>query len=132
MTLSGVLKDILLVMASMAIFGDPVSGLQVFGYTIAICGLCWYKLGPDVIKEYIGHGQRSWADFGARRPALRRLVIFGLSLVTIFILLGGVSLSGAVPDSMNPAKVGQSFLRKAVDKTGGFGGVVDKSGLGGS
>lgn len=39
MTLSGVLKDILLVMCSMLIFRDPVSGVQAFGYTIALAGL---------------------------------------------------------------------------------------------
>ena len=117
MTLSGVLKDILLVMASMLIFGDPVSGLQAFGYTIALGGLVYYKLGADKIKEYIGQGQRSWADFGVRRPALRRLTVFGLVLVTVFLLLGGISFSGAVPDKYDPVKAAQHYT------TGAFGGA---------
>lgn len=50
MTLSGVLKDILLVGASMMIFRDPVSGLQAFGYSIALGGLVYYKLGADKLK----------------------------------------------------------------------------------
>lgn len=50
MTLSGVLKDILLVVASMMIFHDPVSGLQAFGYSIALGGLVYYKLGSDKLK----------------------------------------------------------------------------------
>lgn len=123
MTLSGVLKDILLVMASMLIFRDPVSGLQAFGYSIALCGLVYYKLGADKIKEYIGQGQRSWADYGVRHPALRRLIVIGLSIVTIVLLLGGISSSGAVPDAYNPAKVALPKLKEAMDKTGAFGGA---------
>ena len=46
------LKDILLVMASVVIFRDPVSGLQIFGYSIALGGLMYYKLGADKCKEY--------------------------------------------------------------------------------
>ena len=65
MTLSGVLKDILLVAASMLIFRDPVSPLQGFGYSIALCGLIYYKLGGEKMKEYMGSGQRAWADYGA-------------------------------------------------------------------
>ncbi|KAI9932437.1 hypothetical protein MW887_008678 [Aspergillus wentii] len=49
LTLSGVLKDILLVVASMVIFRDPVTPLQVVGYGIALGGLVYYKLG---LKEY--------------------------------------------------------------------------------
>jgi hypothetical protein len=123
MTLSGVLKDILLVVASMLIFRDPVSGLQAFGYTIALCGLVYYKLGADTIKEYIGQGQRSWADFGIRRPILRRLAVMALVVVTIFLLLGGISSSGMVSDSHNPAKVAQSKIKEVIDKTGAFGGA---------
>jgi hypothetical protein len=118
MTLSGVLKDILLVIASMLIFRDPVSGLQAFGYTIALCGLVYYKLGADKIKEYIGQGQRSWADFGVRRPILRRLAVMALVVVTIFLLLGGISSSGMVSDSHNPAKVAQNKFKEVMDKTG--------------
>ena len=123
MTLSGVLKDILLVMASMLIFRDPVSGLQAFGYTIALCGLVYYKLGTDKIKEYIGQGQRSWQDYGVRHPALRRVIVIGLSVLTVVLLLGGISSSGAVPDQYNPAKVVNEKFREAMDKTGAFGGA---------
>jgi hypothetical protein len=123
MTLSGVLKDILLVAASMLIFRDPVSGLQAFGYTIALCGLVYYKLGVDNIKDYISHGQRSWADFGARKPILRRLVVIALVVGTVFLLLGGVSFSGWVSDKHNPAVIAQQEFRKVMDKTGAFGGA---------
>ncbi|OAA55462.1 DUF250 domain membrane protein [Cordyceps fumosorosea ARSEF 2679] len=44
LTLCGVLKDIILVVSSMAIWGTPVTGLQAFGYFIALCGMVYYKL----------------------------------------------------------------------------------------
>ena len=69
LTLSGVLKDILLVMASMVLFRDPVSLLQAFGYSIALGGLIYYKLGSDKLREYASGAQRSWGEFGANRPA---------------------------------------------------------------
>jgi hypothetical protein len=97
MTLCGVLKDILLVVASMMIFLDPVSPLQFFGYSIALGGLVYYKLGADKIKEHLGAGQRAWADYGARRPASRKLIVIALVLVTIVMLLGGISSAGAIP-----------------------------------
>ncbi len=45
----------------------------------------------------MGGAQRAWADYGAKHPALRKLIVFGLALTTIFILLGGISQSGVVP-----------------------------------
>ncbi|GAB7323198.1 hypothetical protein MBLNU13_g05690t1 [Cladosporium sp. NU13] len=97
MTLCGVLKDILLVVASMMIFRDPVSPLQFFGYSIALGGLVYYKLGADKIKEHMGSAQRAWADYGARRPASRKLIVVVLVLVTIILLLGSVGSAGAIP-----------------------------------
>ena len=97
MTLCGVLKDILLVVASMMIFRDPVSPLQFFGYSIALGGLVYYKLGADKIKEHMGNGQRAWADYGVRHPAARKLIVIGLVVMTIILLLGGVGQSGALP-----------------------------------
>lgn len=105
MTLSGVLKDILLVLASMVIFRDPVSPLQFFGYGIALGGLVYYKLGGDKMKEHVGQAQMAWADYGARHPALRKVIVFGLILVTLFLLLGGISTSGYVPPQYNPGKL---------------------------
>ena len=61
LTLSGVLKDILLVFASMIIFQDPVTPLQGFGYTIALGALIYFKLGKEGLasffnqaKQYVG------------------------------------------------------------------------------
>ncbi|KAF2088446.1 DMT family organic anion transporter [Saccharata proteae CBS 121410] len=91
LTLSGVLKDILLVFASMLIFQDPVSGLQAFGYSIALGGLVYYKLGADKLKEYLGQGGRAWAEYGSRHPAMRKMIVFGLIIFVVFVLLGGLA-----------------------------------------
>jgi hypothetical protein len=91
LTLCGVLKDILLVAASMAIWGTPVSGLQFFGYSIALGGLLYYKLGGEQLKQYASSAGRSWNEFGANKPATRKLVIIGAAVLTVFLLLGGLA-----------------------------------------
>lgn len=93
MTLCGVLKDVLLVMASIAIWGTPVSGLQYFGYSIALCGLMYYKLGAETLKVQFAEGQRAWAEYGAKHPAMRKAIVFGGVLMLIFLLLGGIAPS---------------------------------------
>jgi len=91
MTLSGVLKDILLVVASMVIFFDPVTPLQAFGYSIALGGLVYFKLGGEKIKSYVAEGQRSWSDYGVRHPLMRKTIIFGTILLVVFVVFGGLA-----------------------------------------
>ena len=95
LTLSGVLKDILLVVASMVLFHDPVSGLQAFGYSIALGGLVYYKLGGEKMKGYVAEAQRSWADYGQRQPAMRKVIIIGCAVLVVMLVMGG--LAPAVP-----------------------------------
>ena len=117
MTLSGVLKDILLVMASLLIFADPVSPLQAFGYSVALAGLVYYKLGADALRGHVANVGRSWADLGARRPALRKLIVAAGVLVTLFCLLVGVSSAGVVPENYDAAKMGMQKLHTAMGQT---------------
>jgi hypothetical protein len=91
LTLSGVIKDVMLVVASMIIWGTQVTALQFFGYSIALSGMVYYKLGYENLKGYIGEASRQWADFGARRPVLRKLSIIVMSVFVIFTLLGGLA-----------------------------------------
>lgn len=51
--------------------------------------MVWFKLGAEKIKGYLAEGGRQWADFGSRRPALRKLLVLGGIIMTIFILFGG-------------------------------------------
>ncbi|KAI9674156.1 MAG: solute carrier 35 member [Caeruleum heppii] len=91
LTLCGVLKDILLVAASMMIWQTPVSGLQFFGYSIALGGLMYYKLGADQLKGYLSHGGQMWAEYGSKHPAMRKAIVFGVVLVILFLFLGGLA-----------------------------------------
>lgn len=107
LTLSGVLKDILLVMASMVIFRDPVSPLQAFGYSIALSGLVYYKLGADKLKEYLGGGGRAWSEYGAKHPAMKKLIIFGVAL-SLFVLVAGGAFTFAPEEIKSRLPLGSS------------------------
>lgn len=100
LTLSGVLKDILLVLASMVIFHDPVSGLQFFGYSIALGGLIYYRLGADKLKEYFSEGSRQWSDYGNRSPIMKKLLTIILVVITTIVLLGGIG--SQFPELVSP------------------------------
>ena len=93
MTLCGVLKDILLIIASMVIWKTTVTKLQFFGYSLALLGLIYYKLGGDKIKEYVHQGSRSWSEYGQNKPIQRKLVVLSGIVIFAFLAMGYV-----VPD----------------------------------
>ncbi|KAH0848246.1 hypothetical protein AYO21_05372 [Fonsecaea monophora] len=101
LTLCGILKDILLVAASMMIWGTPVTKTQFFGYSIALGGLLYYRLGAEQLKQYVAHAGRSWSEFGVQKPAMRKALIFALVLLTIFLLLGGLAPTYAPSQTKN-------------------------------
>lgn len=103
MTLCGVLKDILLVAASMALWHTPVTATQFFGYSISLIGLVYYKLGADKIKDYAGQANRAWAEYGANRPVQRKFVVIG-AIVLIFILFTGSMAPSYAPQSVGRFK----------------------------
>ncbi|KAG7285245.1 hypothetical protein NEMBOFW57_009866 [Staphylotrichum longicolle] len=104
LTLCGVLKDVLLVVASMIIWGTQVTALQFFGYSLALGGMIYYKLGYEAIKGYAGEAGRQWADFGNRRPVLRRVAVILLAAMTLFVLLGGLAPSYDATQVLSEAK----------------------------
>lgn len=87
----------------MVIFRDPVSPLQFVGYSIALGGLVYYKLGA----EQLG---RMWADYGANHPALRKMIVFGVILITLFLLLGG--LGDNLPKGYDPSEYAKNTWSK--------------------
>jgi drug/metabolite transporter (DMT)-like permease len=111
LTLCGVLKDVMLVVASMLIWGTQVSGLQFFGYSIALGGMVYYKLGYEQIKNYAGEAGRQWAEFGNNRPVLRKVSVIVLVVFTLFFLLGGLAPAYA-PQAAN------QFVSEAAGKMG--------------
>lgn len=71
LTLSGIVKDILLVGLSVMVFGSPVTLLQYFGYGVALLGLNVhkeFKKNPERVQamfSYVLSGGRSSSDDGA-------------------------------------------------------------------
>lgn len=112
MTLCGVLKDILLVAASIMIWGTPVTALQYFGYSIALCGLVYFKLGGDTIKGQFSEANRQWAEYGAKHPAMRKVIVFGGILLTVFLILGGLAPSAGYDAAYVKTLVGQNTGEK--------------------
>ncbi|KAJ3143798.1 hypothetical protein HK101_003069 [Irineochytrium annulatum] len=81
--LSGVLKDIILVVCSILIFGTPVTPLQFFGYSIALGGLVAYKSGGlPSYQEVVGNAQN-------RRIAAGVALFISVFVTVLFITGGG-------------------------------------------
>jgi drug/metabolite transporter (DMT)-like permease len=56
LTLAGIIKDILLVVLSVLVFGSPVTPLQYFGYSVALLGLNAhkeYKKSPETAAKTV-------------------------------------------------------------------------------
>lgn len=123
MTLTGILKNILLVIASVLIWHTSITLLQFLGYGIALAGLTYYSVGWDSLvaisaatRAYLNWilesvlPSSSVEDGGKsginRMPfALRRALVMGLALLGITLVLalgrlwytaeGGVDLDPA-------------------------------------
>jgi len=53
LTLSGVIKDILLVLGSVVLMGSTVTLTQMAGYSIALAGLMWFKLPQETTDKLV-------------------------------------------------------------------------------
>lgn len=53
--------------------------------------MVYYKLGYEQLKGYIAEGGRQWADFGYRKPVLRKIIVIVMSALVLFILFGGLA-----------------------------------------
>ncbi|KAK2604674.1 hypothetical protein N8I77_007585 [Diaporthe amygdali] len=87
LTMSGVLKDVLLVFASMIIFGDPVTGQQFFGYSIALAGLVYYKLGAEKLHALAKDTQLQITQYRQSNPARVKLAGAAAIFVVVFFLV---------------------------------------------
>ncbi|OAX77981.1 hypothetical protein ACJ72_07715, partial [Emergomyces africanus] len=102
LTLCGVLKDVLLVSISAAYWKTPVTPLQLFGYSVALGGMVYYKLGADKFKEYASHATRTWAEYGSANPIQRRLVVVAGSFLFLVLLLVVMGSPGGMVEGMIP------------------------------
>lgn len=101
MTLSGVLKDILLVMASMLIFHDPVTGTQYFGYAIALGGLVYYKLGGEKLQQAVVEARLSFGGIRQNHPLRARAAVVVVVLAALSLIV--LALWPAVPEEYRKA-----------------------------
>ncbi|KAI6090050.1 triose-phosphate transporter family-domain-containing protein [Hypoxylon rubiginosum] len=88
LTLSGVLKDILLVISSLVIFGDPVTGQQYVGYSVALGGLVYYKLGAEKLQSVAADARLYLTQGRGNLPSklVQGVIYVGLALVVLAIL----------------------------------------------
>ena len=73
----------------MAIFHDPVSLLQCFGYSVALSGLVYYKLGGQSMQGAVTQAKLTINGIRAEHPRRTRagLLMGTLGLVAVGLLL---------------------------------------------
>ena len=105
--MSGVLKDILLVMASMAIFRDPVTGQQFFGYSIALAGLVYYRLGAEKMKSLGRDAVLQIGEIRQKHPKKVKFMIVSttVKLIVFFIIWTQTIGSGSGSDDATLTKL---------------------------
>ncbi|KAK3297578.1 triose-phosphate transporter family-domain-containing protein [Chaetomium fimeti] len=109
MTLTGILKNILLVIISVLIWGTNIAPLQVLGYAIALAGLLYYSLGWD---QLVLLSQAAWAFASGDDQhhqqhglpsAVRRTLVMAVAAVTLLFLVGAFFYSGAPAEELAAA-----------------------------
>ncbi|KAF5247857.1 hypothetical protein FANTH_6138 [Fusarium anthophilum] len=90
MTLSGILKSILLVAASVVLWGTHISLTQTLGYAVALMGLVLYSIGYEQLlnmwEEAVAWGTGSLNREGEMSPTLRKGIMIGcLGFITVII-----------------------------------------------
>lgn len=91
MTLTGIFKNILLILVSILIWNTKITFMQTIGYAVALAGLTYYSLGYDQLSKLFqtsavwvanlwgstsAHG-RSRNSLATRRCILVSALIFG-------------------------------------------------------
>ncbi|KAH6675299.1 triose-phosphate transporter [Plectosphaerella plurivora] len=104
MTLTGILKNILLIVASVFIWNTSISGLQFLGYAVALGGLVVYSTGIEQLKA-AALNTGTWArnawnspnlEEGRLSPRVRRALVMGLAALISAMLVAGYFYGGAI------------------------------------
>jgi hypothetical protein len=85
--MAGILKDILLVCASMMIFRDPVTPQQFFGYSIALAGLVYYKLGAEKLQALSTDVRLQVGEYRRANPAKAKGIAVGVAATIVLLVL---------------------------------------------
>lgn len=59
----------------MLIFHDPVTSLQYCGYSIALAGLVYYKIGGNIFQHAVTEARLSLAELRRNNPAKAKAAI---------------------------------------------------------
>lgn len=103
LTLTGILKNVLLIFASVMIWHTSITGLQFFGYSIALLGLLIYS---ETVKwEHVANfstlARRAWEspslDENRLSPWARQVLTVGLTCLIMFMLFAGLSSQDVTP-----------------------------------
>jgi hypothetical protein len=101
MTLCGVLKNILLVVASVVFWGTIITGLQVVGYGIALAGLVYYGVGYEGIQAYYSYSKiyarKLWEGSQdtattQRAAVLRKALVISMYTTIAVLLVTGFAI----------------------------------------
>lgn len=92
MKICGVLKDILIVMASMVVWHSPVTMLQVFGCSISLCGLVFYALPKSRIREHSSQANTVWSEKCVDRWTRNKVLIISGGILCLFQLFEGAAV----------------------------------------
>ncbi|PHH77980.1 hypothetical protein CDD82_3281 [Ophiocordyceps australis] len=100
MTLTGIFKNILLIVVSILIWRTPITLLQAVGYSIALAGLVYYSVGYDQLAvaaqaaaawttATLGFGSSSTPSSSSSSALLARklLLLVAVALVAIFVFV---------------------------------------------
>ena len=109
MTLTGILKNILLVIISVMIWHTNISWIQFLGYAVALGGLVYYSIGWDQIttlsqtlwvytkggyESVSGNASVAGEEQVLVTSAVRRALIMGAAALTVMVLAGAFFYSG--------------------------------------
>jgi hypothetical protein len=105
MTLTGILKNILLVVISVMIWNTHISWMQTLGYAVALAGLVYYSLGYDQLAQGYHIASSSlvtmWSEpspQGGVSVGVRRLIIVTMAALTTILLVAGLGYGTGVTD----------------------------------
>ena len=101
LTLTGILKNVLLILASILIWHTSITALQFFGYAVALLGLLIYS---ETLKwEHVVNFStlaRGWLespslDENRLTPFTKKVVMGGLAAVIVVMLVVGLNYQDA-------------------------------------
>ncbi|KAI0166876.1 TPT-domain-containing protein [Hypoxylon sp. FL1284] len=88
LVLTGIFKNILLVVAAVAIWGTPITSLQLVGYTLALFGMLLYQSGWDEAKTSLTYPFQYIYQNTRLPPFSRKPWLGGAAfLITLLLLL---------------------------------------------